>query len=969
MANLATPSFPVHHNLPATSALSMNGVRRILGSILLLILLPIGAGAQTDENDWEEISEGERLFALVVQPTLQSKCAACHGQEEEAIESGLVITGREALLRGGDSGETVLVPGKRDASWLYLSATWKHDQLQMPPKENDRLDAQSLEALGQWIDAGAPWPAPDRVAQIRQRLSTGVTVATSGGLDSGWDQRRYQPETLWAYQPLEPVDLPPATRHVAANAVDLFINEQLDALSIAPAPRADRRTLVRRLYFDLLGLPPSPADVAQFVSDPRPDEIAWQQLVDRLLASPRLGEQWARHWLDTVRYADSAGFANDYTRPNAWRYRDYVVRCLNEDRPLNQFITEQIAGDEIDPDDPEALIAVGMLRMGPWEQTGMSVDKVTRQQFLDDVTDVVGQTFLAHPLQCARCHDHKFDPIPTRDYYRIQAVFATTQFAERDAPILVSENSGVFDQQANYLKTRIRHYETILNKLNAKEKKAARKWYADRGLSYAPRNEKQKAGVPDDEIAPRKIGFQPSDFGAERIARKYLERHRWELDRYRGIALSVYTGPTPSRRNVHSRIRLPNDISKSGTVENTSILTGGDPFSPSTSVTPGVLSMLTGVVSSENTRQKSSVTREPEGRRSEFAAWLTDPQRNPLTPRVMVNRIWQHHFGAGLVTTPNNFGTAGAKPTHPELLDFLAGELLRSGWSTKRIHRMILTSEAYCRSQKHPRPDRLREKDPGGSAYAVFSARRLSAEELRDSTLAISGLLNHEMGGAPIRPDINAEVAVQPRQIMGTYAPIYQASPLPQDRHRRTLYALRLRGLRDPMLEVFNQPSPDLPCESRDSSTVAPQALTLLNSPLSYNRALAMAERLLHEQADRSPESGRTPMSDPEVIERAFALAYGRQATLDEQTACLDHWQAMQSRHQSIQLSDVTPPTEVTRQMVDENTGEMFSFTELLEQNQDYLAEVTPSTASPRARGLAEVCLILLASNELLYVP
>lgn len=946
-----------------------------LGISCLLLTGPAGFGQDEKSAEWEDVSAGEKLFALTVEPVLRGKCIACHGQDADNVESGLVLTVRDAMLSGGDSGEAVLIPGKRSESWLYLSATWEHEQLQMPPKENDRLSADDLEALGQWIDAGAPWPSAERVEAIRKQFATGVVVATSGGLDSNWDERRYASDTLWAYQPLAQVRPPKSTGLPAHNTVDLFLNAELSKLGLSPSSMAPRATLIRRLFFDLTGLPPSAEQVRAFVDDPRPTIEAWEQLVDEMLASPQFGEQWARHWLDTIRYADSAGFANDFERPNAWRYRDYIVRQLNADYPVDQFIREQIAGDEIDAQDPEKLIAAGMLRMGPWEHTGMSVDRETRQLFLDDVTDIVGQAFLAHPLQCARCHDHKFDPIPTRDYYRIQAAFATTQFAEREADFLDSENQRVFGQQKHYLQERIQYYQAILEQLNAKELAAAKAWYAERGWSYANRQQKLREGVPESEIAPRKIGFTAEDFGLERIARKYLERHRWELDRYEPIAYSVYSGPTPGRKSAMSRLTMPEELEKSGKLEQTTILAGGDVFSPTLPVQPGVFSALAGILHNDvsdtlinRVREESSIAQQVTGRRLAFAEWLTDPKRNGLTPRVMVNRIWQHHFGRGLVTTPNNFGTAGAKPSHPDLLDYLALELVNSGWSAKHVHRLILTSHAYTRAARYDNTDSrtaeqqqqlLAERDPLGTSYATFKSRRLGAEELRDALLAISGLLNSEIGGPPTRPDINPEVASQPRQIMGTYAPVYQPSPKPEDRNRRTLYALRLRGIRDPMLEVFNQPSPDLSCEMRDSSTVAPQALTLFNSPLAYNRALAMAQRLLHADYD----------SDAALIAAAFELTFGRKAAAEEVTWCIDHWQAMSRRHEAIKLEDVQPPHAVTRTFVDENTGEQFTFTEPLEQNRNYVPEVWPSKADPRTRGLADVCLVLLSSNELLYVP
>ncbi len=931
------------------------------------------------DRSWDEFSEGEILFALQVAPVLEAKCSACHGKDADNLESGFSILSREDVLAGGDSGESILVPGEPDKSWLYKSSTWEHDYLQMPPKENDRLDKEALAALRSWIELEAPWPDEQRQAVIRERMSAGQTIATSGGLSEQWDQRRYDSDRLWAYQPLRQVQLPPSSGLAANNAIDRFINAGLNDAGLSPAPRADRPSLVRRLFFDVKGLPPTPEQVATFVHDPDPDQVAWEQLVERVLASPSMGEQAARYWLDKVRYADSAGFANDYQRPNAWRYRDYVVHSLNQDRSLDQFIVVQLAGDEVDPANPECLIATGMLRMGPWEQTGMSVDRVTRQQFLDDVTDIVGQSLLAHPLQCARCHDHKFDPIPTRDYYRIQAVFATTQFAEREAEFLPYENQRLFEQQRQYLQARVDYFQAVLDELNQKETRNAKAWYAERGWKYGTRAQKLKQGVPEDEIAPKKLGFEAKDFGMERIARKYLERHRWELDRYRPLAFGVYSGATPARRGANSRIAMPEDPLKDGKLESTSVLTGGDVFSPSVPVTPGVLSVLTGAIEAQTAptstgiREQSSIRDQSSGRRLEFARWITDPERNPLTPRVLVNRLWQQHFGTGLVGTANNFGTAAEPPTHPLLLEYLAGEFVRAGWSAKHMHRLILTSEAYCRSTQFETQEQERlakERDPNATKYAVFKSRRLVAEELRDAYLAVSGLLNHEIGGPPVRPNINPEVAVQPRQIMGTYAPIYQPSPEPGDRNRRTLYAIRLRGLRDPMLEVFNQPSPDLSCELRDSSTVAPQALTLMNSQFSYERALALAERLIRPTFKNDKQvTDDADRRDSEVINRAFQLLFGRQPNPQEMASCLRHWGSMTRRHDDVEMHDYLPPHELTRSFVDENTGEQFSFTEPLEQNRDYRPSVWLSRADARTRGLADVCLVLLSSNEFLFTP
>ncbi|MBW3595749.1 MAG: PSD1 and planctomycete cytochrome C domain-containing protein [Planctomycetes bacterium] len=902
-----------------------------------------------------EATEGERLFALQVKPLLAEKCLICHGADPDEIQGALDLTTREGMLRGGESGQVLLQPGDAAASLLYTATTGDNPDYQMPPKENDRLSEEQTWRLRDWINAGAPWPDETRVAAIQKSFaeqeSAGVQVRTSGGLSEEWTSRRYQPENLWAYQPLVKPEVP--WEYVGgdqgANPIDAFLNRRLEELDLEPAPRANRRTWIRRATFDLTGLPPTPQEVAEFVNDPAPEGEAFAAVVERLLDSPHYGEQWGRHWLDVVRYADTAGLANDFERPNAWRYRDYVIRSFNEDKPYDQFVREQLAGDEIDPEDPEMLIAIGFLRMGPWEQTGMSVAKVTRQQFLDDVTDAVGQVFLSHPLQCCRCHDHKFDPIPTRDYYALQAVFATTQFAERDAPYLPEENTAGFAAEEKYLQQRIEHYNGILRRIAKKEEDAARAWYAERGLEYAPRRELIKRGLPEDKIAPRHIGLTTEDFGVERIARKSLARHRWELDRFRPIAFSVYNGVTPNYRNVQSRLEMPADPMKSGSLEKTAILAGGDAFSPTLPVSPGVLSC----VAEEGFTIPDSIA----GRRRDLAEWIASPD-NPLTARSLVNRVWQYHFGQGLARNANNFGAMGKKPTHPELLDYLAARFIEEGWSIKSLHRLIMASEAYQRSSQHSDRAALAEKDPEGAAYAYFPPRRLTAEELRDAMLAASGELNRTLGGLPIRPDMNLEAALQPRQIMGTYAPAYQPSPLPEQRNRRSIYAMRIRGLADPFMEVFNQPSPDESCELRDSSTVTPQTFALFNSEETYDRSLAMASRLLKETE-----------TDEAAVCRAFALTFGRPSSDEERDSCLEHWRAMTARHEQLEFEPQSPPMEVVRHAVEEMNGEPFTFVEKLEVYQDYVPDLKPWNADPRTRGLAEVCLVLFNANEFIYVP
>ena len=399
-------------------------------------------------------ADAEQHFLRQVLPVLKEKCFACHGDDPDDVKGEFTMLSRAGILRGGESGEAAIVPGNPDQSLVYQAIQW--DGLEMPPKENDRLTEPQVNAIRQWIAAGAPWPdavpepsaspqSPAEEERVTEECAgesnqdQGIQIATSGGLSSDWTNRRYEAEDVWAYQPLRRVAIPEVVSSTdPPHPIDAFILRKLHAAGLAPAGPAPNTTLIRRLTFDLTGLPPTPDEVDAFVNDGSPQ--AYPRLVDRLLASDGYGEQMARHWLDVVRYADTSGFSNDFERPNAWRYRDYVVRSFTQDKPYDRFVTEQIAGDELDPDDPDCLIAVGFLRMGPWEHTAMSVAAVTRQQYLDDVTHNVGVTFLGQGLRCAQCHDHKFDPIPTRDYYRIQAVFAPVQFVDRDIPLQPGEN-------------------------------------------------------------------------------------------------------------------------------------------------------------------------------------------------------------------------------------------------------------------------------------------------------------------------------------------------------------------------------------------------------------------------------------------------------------------------------------------------------------------------------------------------
>ncbi len=919
----------------------MNGeMMRLRNLIFLLVWLSFLMLIEVMAEDLH-LEEAEKLFVHRVFPLIKAKCFTCHGSDPNDIRDDLDLTHREKMI-----DRKVLIPDDAEMSPIYIAVTWQDKNLEMPPKENDRLSTVQVDLIRQWIEAGAPWPSPDRWEEIVDSewiTDDGIFVKTSGGLADEWTHRLYQPEDLWVFQPIKQLEVP---SNDAEHPIDAFINQKLKDAGIKPASKADKLLLIRRATFDLIGLPPTPDEVDTFLADDAPD--AFDKVVDRLLANPNYGEQWGRQWLDVVRYADTSGFSNDFERPNAWRYRDYVIRSFNQDKPYDQFVREQLAGDEIDPTDPEMLIAVGFLRMGPWEQTGMTIATETRQFYLDDVTNAIGETFMSIPLRCARCHDHKFDPIPTKDYYRLQAVFAPLQFADRDVDYLPEENQQGFEVGRQRIQLLLDQAKADRSAISKKEENAARKWMEARGLTYQTKNERNK--LPVDQRAPRYYGLTYQDLGRQKALHKQIQILQWQLERYQAIAFSVYNGPWINKKHISSRLKMPQDLT--GDLQPTYILAGGSVYAPDERVTAGTLSAvqsLTPIISNQ-------IDPQVQNKRTQLAEWITDPE-NPLTTRSIVNRIWQHHFGVGLAGNANNLGKMGKKPTHPKLLDWLARNFVDNSWSIKNLHRLIMMSDAYQRSSHYPLMDYLKQKDPDNKLLAYFQPRRLRSEELRDSMLFVSGELNTEMGGLPVFPEINMEVAMQPRHVMGSIAPAYQPSPTPEQRNRRTIYVYRYRGLSDPMLEVFNQPSADISCERRTSSTVTPQVFTLFNSQNSYRRALAMAQRLVKERSQLS-----------EQIQCGVQLAWCRNAEPDEVRQSVDFVEKMIDYHQQHPPAVQADPVAIERTMFEEMTGEPFTYTEQLDIYQNYTPDSQPWTVPVEIRALADFCLLLLNANEFVYV-
>ena len=921
-----------------------------------LALLPVLLNGQ---NKVDQRTQGERLFSLKVRGILESKCYACHGEEGKKVKGELNLTTREGLLKGGETEDDVLVPFNPGKSLIMTAIQWKDEDYEMPPKENDRLTDEQIECIRRWIEFGAPWPDPatqNRYLQEERSIPVteeGILVKTSGGLSEEWTYRRYKPEDVWAFQPVVKPKVPESSSH----PVDAFVKGKLRAAKVSSAPQADFRTLVKRAYLDLHGLPPTPYEIYQFrlAWDKDPDK-AWSDLIDRLLDSPHYGERSAQHWLDVARYADTAGLSNDYERSNMWRYRDYVVRSFNQDKPYDQFVIEQIAGDELwekQPEgekNPELLVATSFLRMGPWDPA-MVLKPQARQLYLDDVINSVGQTFLSTTMRCFKCHDHKFDPLPTRDYYRFYAIFAGTQLSERPAPFAKEENLIGLEQGKKASQGMLDFAKEKYHALLDKQEKAAKAWYAARGKEYL--SEDKRRSLPDEEKPPRYVGLSPIEQGRLKVRRQDDWIWTRRLERYEALAQSVYNGPVPGKLDSR-KLRMATKTEKKPLPDN-HILLGGALEAPGETVLPGVLSAL-GLPVSKAPVTPFVIGKQTEGRRLALAKWIANP-KNPLTARSIVNRVWQMHFGKPLAGNPNNFGAKGKRPTHPQLLDWLAKDFVEHGWEFKRLHKLIMLSKTYRQGTEHPQIEKLRNNDPENHLLAYREPRRLTAEELRDGMLISTGELNREVGGLPIMPEINMEVALQPRMIQFSLAPAYQPSTWPKQRNRRTIYAYRVRGQPDPFLELFNQPNPNDSCEERVSESVSPQAFTLLNSDLMNDRAIAFALRVEKEFDTLHLQ-----------VKRAVQLAFGRVPDKQEWERLEQYVDKMKKHHQMHKPEKPRYPMSITRSLVEETTGLPFEYEEILPAFENYKADKKASGVKPSTRALADLCLVLFNTNEFMYV-
>jgi len=722
---------------------------------------------------------------------LETQCAGCHGA---SAMGGLDLRQREGLVKGGSRGAAVK-PGDAAGS-LLMQAVRKTGALQMPPGKKS-LTPDEIAALGKWIDSGAAW--------------TGATLAAR----PAW----------WAFQPVK--------RPAMASSIDGFIDAQLAARGLKPVGRANRRTLIRRATFDMHGLPPTTEEMAAFEKD---GDFA--KVVDRLLASPRYGERWGRHWLDVARYADTGGFETDIYFPNAWRYRDYVIKSFNEDKPYDRFVKEQVAGDELWPDNLdleggfaipaeklkhlEARIATGLYTIGPAYHEAALFGGQVRYEWLTDVVDTTGEAFLGLTLGCARCHNHKFDPLTQRDYHAMMAVFAASE--EREVPV-VSQFS-IFGYKSGYpswlrveeLKAAVQRIEQGARKRVVDRVRA--RFGADVLAAYdtpsAQRTPEQRALAARLEGAMTEAGLQENAEGKEADIPFTPEEER-EKQR-----LIVELGQAALKANpVAQTATVLGPAAKAHEVYMTH---RGDWRAKGDKVEPAFPVALA-----------ANAKVEGERRRTALANWLADPA-HPLTGRVMVNRVWHWHFGRGIVATPNDFGRQGEAPTHPELLDWLTNEFVQNGWSLKKLHRAIMLSEAYQRSSAHSEANA--RIDAGNHYLWRMNRQRLDAETLRDTMLAVSGALNLKMGGRPVIPPLSKE----------EYTVMWSRSQWPEaldprEHSRRSVYLYVKRTFPLPMFSTFDTPDTSMSCSRRDSTTVAPQALTLINGEFSVQQAGLLAGR------------------------------------------------------------------------------------------------------------------------------
>ena len=729
-----------------------------------------------------ESSQQVKFFEEKIRPLLARHCYECHGDKKQ--KSGLRVDSIDALIKGGDSGQAV-VPGKPGESLLLAAVNY--DGLEMPPKE--KLSSEEIDHLATWIRSGAAWP------------QSNLTPAQNLTLRFTESQKNF-----WAFQPIQIPRIPNSNSPWVTNAIDQFVLQKLNAHDLSPAQIANPEKLLRRLYFDLTGLAPSSDTVTDFIADP--SEEHYRSIVDSLLASPQYGERWARFWLDLVRYAESDGYNSDSYRSGAWHYRDYVIKAFQNDKPYDQFIQEQLAGDELAPQNLEAQIATGYLRHWIYEYNQRDA-KSQWAIILNDITDVTGDTFLGMGMSCARCHDHKFDPILQEDYFRLQAFFSPLLPINRviNAP---AGKIAEYQQRLLIWEEATKDIRQQIDEMQASQKKSSRHaQYSKFPLDVRPflfkspaersPYEQQLAYLADLQVDAQitKIKWEDHFKDDKKAQWEELTAKLKEFDKLKPLALEVLPTITDVGANPPETF-----------IQDTDEL-----------VQPGILS----IIDPSDTLIQQNVGAPTTGRRTALAHWITN-KKNPLTSRVMVNRIWQHYFGEGIVATPSDFGILGSRPTHPELLDYLASELTSNKWSIKHIHRLILHSSTYRQSAMNPMGEKARGIDFDNVLLWRANVRRLDAEQIRDSLLAASGELDRKSLGPPVE-------ASKPR---------------------RSIYLKVIRNQPNELLMAFDGTDNILSTPERMTTTTPNQALLVLNNDWIVERANKLAANT--EPDDASPK-------------------------------------------------------------------------------------------------------------------
>ncbi len=806
-------------------------------------------------------------FEEKVLPILKASCFKCHGGEAK-IKGGLRLTSREAILKGGDTGPAF--DEKEPAKSLLLKAIHHEDSLEMPP--SGKLPAAQLAVLEKWVADGMPWAATAKIETKGDHKTTGGVVTPEA-------------KNYWAYRPITNPTVPTVKdASWVKNPIDAFILARLEAKQLTPNGPADRLALIRRATYDLIGLPPTPEEIDSFVKDTDPQ--SYEKLIDKLLASPHYGEKWGRHWLDVVHYAETNGYERDNAKPFAWRYRDYVIKSFNDDKPFDQFVREQLAGDEIPDASSEAIIATGYYRLGLFDDEPAD-PKQARFDELDDWVATTSQAFLGMTMNCARCHDHKIDPIPQADYYRMLAFFADIErfSADRNSnssfnltDISPSEKRKKYEAE---FAERQKQMETLTKEMTALEETI---------IKRMPEEEQRASEGLDRPAVIKKLNKFWKDDEKKQYTelKKEHDQLKKKPEPERDLALSVN----------HCKLNPPQ----------TFVMVRGSPHSPGAKVSPGFPTVLTDKAPALTAPTKNSKT---SGRRSVLAQWITSTD-NPTTARVYANRLWQHHFGKGIVKSSNDFGKFGTPPTHHELLDWLASDLVNHGWKTKRLHKLMMMSNTYQMSsltpnpspgvpgegnQKLPSPSRgegpgvrggtnnnpnPQTIDPENNLLWHFNPRRLTAEEVRDTILSVNGTLNLKMAGPSIYPIIPKEVLAG-QSIPGDGWGKSSA----QEAARRSIYVYVKRSLQVPILTSHDQADPDSSCPVRYTTTVPTQALGMLNSEFTNHQAEKLAQRVTKEQ----------PGDAKAQIQRAIRLTTGRVPGDDEVQKDAALLERFQSKH------------------------------------------------------------------------